>query len=144
MFAHKLRTERIIRITLIAMILLNAFMPTAGLASSAKEDAKSPDSTKTNAPRTLPEQKPQYFAPPLIHDPVRKPPEPDQPPSPIPPKDPIEFSLVAGPSVVPSNGLVKFNVDIRNNSDQKVQGLSFSDPLEAGLEYASDSSSRFV
>ena len=138
MFALKPLAEVVIRIVLIAVILFNALMPTTVLAKSTYEHA-SDSATETS--RNLPKQKPLYFNAPQISYPKQTSPDPDEPLSPVPTKDIIEFSIVADPAIVPTNGVITFLVKIRNNSEQPLTGLAFADLLENGLEYSQDSSS---
>lgn len=142
MFAFKPWTVTIIRSLLIAAILFNAVVPTAALAKAGQPaDTKSAGDSGLNSPRSVPEQKPLYFDPPSIPQSRRTSPEPDKPKSPVPVKDQVEFKLIAEPAIIPANGLVKFTVSVRNNSEQRLTGLAFIDQLEAGLDYSPDSAS---
>ena len=138
MFAHRFKLEVTIRVSLIVVILFNALVPTAVLAKSITEPASS---TTSETPRSLARQKSLFYDAPKLSYPDQTSPDPDEPPSPVPAKDPVEFSLVANPAIVPTNGLITFTVTISNNSEQSLTGLQFTDPLEAGLEYSQDSSS---
>jgi uncharacterized repeat protein (TIGR01451 family) len=141
MFA-KTRTELATRIILSAVILFNAFIPTAVLAEAIQKlDEGSASEIGPQLPRTLPEQKPLYFTPPSISVPQQTSPNPDEPPSPVPAKGEIEFVLKAEPAVVPMDGRVTFIVYLRNNSKQDLTGLIFSDQLETGFEIIPDPSS---
>ena len=138
MFARKPIFETAIRVSLIVLILFNALVPTAALAKSAYE-ATSNSGTETS--RTLPQQKSLFYNAPQLSYPDQTSPDPDEPPSPVPGKELVEFSIVADPAIVPTNGLITFTVTIRNNSEQPLTGLTFTDALETGLEYSPDSSS---
>ncbi len=100
MFAIQSRTEIVIRVFLTAVMLINALIPTAALAAPAQKT--SVDSGK-DLPRSLPDQKPAFDDPPEITYPQRTSPEPDQVKPPVPPRDLVEFTLVAEPAVVPAN-----------------------------------------
>ena len=142
MFALKSRLEVMIRVSMIAVILFNALIPTAALAKSAYDpESKSIAETATLDTNNSTEQNSLLFTPPQISYPDQTSPDPDQPPSPIPSKDQVEFTMVADPTIVPVNGLVRFNIFIRNNSEQELTGLTFTDQLESGLEYSQDSTS---
>jgi RHS repeat-associated protein/uncharacterized repeat protein (TIGR01451 family) len=134
--------EITVRVFLTAVMLFNALVPTAALASSGQEaDPRSGNERQQNLPRSLPEQNPVFFDPPQITYPQQTSPEADVPESPVPPRDPVEFTIVADPAVVPANGLVTFHVSIRNHSEQELTSLVFTDSLEVGLEYSPDSKS---
>lgn len=136
MFARKPRTEIAIRVVLIVTILLNAVGPTLVLAETEKEPVMQPaDKTSSESPRALSEQSPKFFEPPIISYPQQSSPEKDEPASPIPPKDQVEFTLTTEPAIIPANGQIQFSVFIRNNSDQALTNLVFTDQLETGLEY---------
>jgi uncharacterized repeat protein (TIGR01451 family) len=142
MFALKSKIETAIRVSLIAVILFNALVPTAALAKSAYDpEPKSIAETAAMDTNNTTEQNSLSFTPPQISYPDQTSPDPDLPPSPVPSKEQIEFSLVANPAIVPLNGLVKFQVLIRNNSEQTITGLTFTDNLETGLEYKSENTS---
>ena len=142
MFALKPRIEIAVRVLLIAVILLNALAPTVAFARS-EQASTSPSAKESdlNSPRSLSEQKPIYFDPPEIAYPQQTSPQSEDPESSVPPKNPVEISLIAEPAIVPANGLVKLNVHIRNHSEQALTSLIFTDSLEAGLEYSPDNTS---
>ncbi|MFT3893673.1 MAG: DNRLRE domain-containing protein [Anaerolineales bacterium] len=132
------KVEYSIRILLIAIILFNALVPTVALAKSVDDPVSK---AVAEISPSLPQQKPLFYDAPQLSYPDQTSPDPDEPPSPIPAKDPVEFSLVADPAIVPISGLITFTVTISNNSEQLLSALQFTDPLESGLEYAPDSSS---
>jgi uncharacterized repeat protein (TIGR01451 family) len=144
MFANKPRTEIIIRVLLIAVILFNATLPAVALAKADQEpNAGTAGEVTSQAHRAEPEQKPLYFDPPSIPQSRRTSPEPDKLKSPVPVKDQVEFKLIADPAIVPATGLVKFTVSVHNNTEQRLTGLIFTDQLEAGLEYSRIQAARF-
>ncbi len=139
MFAfNKSRMEIAIRVVLITVIVFNALVPTAALASAGGGSDKEAEQA---LPRALPEQKPVFYDPPQITYPQQTSPEPGKMKSPVPPKEQIEFTLTAEPGIVPANGLVRLQVNLRNYSRRELDSLVFTDALEAGLEYNPDAQS---
>ena len=136
MFAIKSRTELVIRIFTIVVIIFNAIVPTAVLAAGESLSDKSLSSkTIANSSQALPKQKPLFYTPPVISPAQDTSPNPDTPPSPIPSKDPVEFTVVSDPAIIPANGIVTFQVSIWNHSAQALTALTFVDRLEAGMEF---------
>jgi hypothetical protein len=113
MFALKPKAEVVIRVLLSAVILLNALAPTAALAkSSQRSSGVIGENEDFNALKSLPEQKPLYYEPPMDSFPQQTGPEPDEVESPVPDRGQVEFILTAEPAIVPPNGTVTFHVYI--------------------------------
>ena len=142
MFAKWPSVNVTLRAILVVLISFNAAIPTAALAQAEPgPNTEFGQPASASLPRQLPEQDTLYFDPPDPTDPDRFSPDPDKPQSPIPPKDQVEFVMTADPAIVPTNGTLKLNVSIRNNSQEPLTNLTFIDRLETGLEYAPDSTS---
>jgi RHS repeat-associated protein len=132
--AHRGRLiEVVVRYCIALILLVNALAPTMRPAKALS--AQPAAGGQESAARLLPVMPQIKYDPPPIHRPDRFDPTPDEVPSPVPPKDPIEFTLSADPSILDANGLVTLKVFIRNHSAQAQSGLMFTDRLEQGLEY---------
>lgn len=142
MFAPKTQIEVLLRVSMSVMILFNALAPTAAYALGGSDvDTQKATDVEASASDSIVEPKPLYFDPPESPKLQESSPEPDEPISPVPPKDPIEFTLVADPAIVPADGLITFNVYVRNNTEQEIPALTYTDLLETGVQYSQNSSS---
>jgi uncharacterized repeat protein (TIGR01451 family) len=131
--------EIAVRVLLVSIIVFSAVAPTTALAKSGKSSAQeSMIETSSNSPAALLQQQPIYFDTPEVISPQQTSPEPEKVKSPVPAKDPVEFTLVADPAIIPATGIISFDVRIRNNSGQALTSLVFTDSLESGLEYSQD------
>lgn len=129
--------EILVRMCAAVVLLANALAPTVTrvVASSAADTVKrSPVATGSSAPGDT------KYNPPVIHRPTRFDPTPDLPPSKVPARGQVEFVLSSESSVLDASGQILLQVHIRNNSGQELDNLTFTDPLESGLQFVSSTS----
>ena len=116
----------------------NALIPSVMTAKALSLDADRPQGSPPSA--VQPNQSTTKYEPPAIHRPDRTDPTPDPLAPVIPPKGQVEFTLTADQSILDANGRITLKATVRNNSTQELDDLTFTDPLETGLQYVSGGS----
>src|SRR3990172_8257094 len=133
MSTFRSRFETALRVALIAVVLVNALIPGAALASNRGDQEASPLEEAPAAPRELPVAEPVYYQPPEIIEPQRTDPQGDEVPSRVPAKGDIELTLSANPNIPGPDGLVTLQASVRNHSNREYVDLIYKDKLESGL-----------
>jgi RHS repeat-associated protein len=133
---HKLKMEKLARITLTVIVLFNVAVPTAALALPTKVEEPVVQEVVEEKTNSLPVQSPVYYQPPTnLPSPTQFQSDPDEEKPRTPEKDPIEFSISTEKGEVEGDRTVTINVLIRNNSEDEASGLTYYDKLEKGLTF---------